>query len=96
MTIVICLVLLIPLGLLAPKLVVERLPSGLGVLLGAALALGLGFGVVHLVAQGMALAAGADPKLAFESGFNAWKLLLFLAPAAGLHFRRKAARGPEA
>ena len=35
---------------------------------------------------------GADSKSAFESGFNAWKLLIFLAPAAGLHFRRQAAK----
>ena len=96
MTLLICLVLLVPLGLYVPKLIVGRLPSGFGILLGMAAALGLGFVVVLGVAEGVALATGADAKLAFESGFNAWKLLIFLAPAAGLHFRRKAAQGPGA
>ena len=92
MTLVICLALLIPLGVLVPRLIVPRMPTGLGVLLAAAAALGLGFLVVLGVAEAAAALTGRDSKLAFESGFNAWKLLVFLAPAAGLHFRRRAVR----
>ena len=96
MTLLICLVLLVPLGVLVPKWIVGRMPSALGIALGAAVALGLGFGVVMGVAEGVAAMTGADAKLEFESGFNAWKLLVFLAPAAGLHFRRQAAKAAEA
>lgn len=90
MTLLICLAVLVPLGVLIPKWVVGRMPSGLGIALGAGLALGVGFGVVLGVAEAVAALTGADAKLEFEGGFNAWKLLVFLAPAAGLHFRRQA------
>jgi hypothetical protein len=93
MTLVICLALLVPLGILVPRLIVPRMPTGLGIVLGAAAALGLGFLVVLGVAEAVAALTGRDSKLEFESGFNAWKLLVFLAPAAGLHFRRRAAQG---
>ena len=96
MTLVICLALLVPLGVLVPKWVVGRMPSALGIALGAGLALASGFAVVMGVAEAVAAVTGADAKLQFESGFNAWKLLVFLAPAAGLHFRRQAAKAAEA
>ncbi|MEM6439382.1 MAG: hypothetical protein AAF763_06795 [Pseudomonadota bacterium] len=92
MTLIICLILLVPLGVYLPKLAAERMPSTLGVILGAGAALLVGAGVVYVVAQSLAAATGADAKLAFESGFNAWKLLIFLAPAAGIHYRRQAAK----
>ena len=96
MTLVICLILLIPLGVFLPKAAVERMPTTLGVILGAGAALLIGAGVVYAVAQALAAATGADAKLAFESGFNAWKLLIFLAPAAGIHYRRQAAKADGA
>ncbi|MEM1313222.1 MAG: hypothetical protein AAGI51_01615 [Pseudomonadota bacterium] len=96
MTLIICLILLIPLGIYLPKLAAERMPTTLGVILGAGAALLLGAGLVYGVAQVLAAVAGADAKLAFESGFNAWKLLIFVAPAAGIHYRRQAAKGAEA
>ena len=95
MTLIICLILLVPLGVAAPKVVVRRMPTTFGVVLGVALALGLGAVVVWLVATGVATATGADSKLAFESGFNAWKLLIFLSPAAGIHYRRLAGKTAE-
>lgn len=96
MTLIICLILLVPLGVFLPKMAVERMPTTLGVILGAGAALLVGAGVVYVVAQVLAAAAGADAKLAFESGFNAWKLLIFLAPAAGIHYRRQAAKAADA
>lgn len=93
MTLLICLALLVPLGVLIPRAVVRWRPSGLGIALGAGLALAPGVGIVAGVAYGVTLVRGSDFVLEFDSGFNAWKLLIFLAPAAGLHFRRQAEKG---
>ena len=96
MTILACLVLLVPLGVLIPRLVVRRLPNGAGVALAVLITLAAGAGVVYAAAPLLGALKGTDPKLEFETGFNAWKLLIFLAPAAAIHFRRKAAAGSQA
>ena len=95
MTILVCLALLIPVGVLIPRLVIARMPTGVGAALAVALALGVGAGVVYAAAPVLGAIRGTDPKLEFEAGFNAWKLLIFLAPAAAIRFRRKAAAEPK-
>jgi len=95
MTLVICLILLIPLGLWLPKMAVARMPSGLGILLGAGAALAAGAAVAYGVGFAMAAIFGTNPTDEVNASFNAWKLLIFLAPAAGLHFRRQAGKTEE-
>lgn len=92
MTLVICLILLLPLGVWLPKLAVGRMPSGAGVLLGAGAALALGAGVAYAVGFAMAALMGTNATDEINASFNAWKLLIFLAPAAGIHYRRQAAK----
>lgn len=93
MTLVLYIALCAGLGVGLPWLMIPRLPGKWRVLWSSLLTLAAGFGLVWLAAQAVALLGLGDFKLEFERAVNAWKLLIFLAPAAGLHFRRKAEAG---
>ncbi|MEO0679583.1 MAG: hypothetical protein AAF192_04110 [Pseudomonadota bacterium] len=95
MTLVICLILIVPLGVWLPKLIVGRMPSGLGVLLGAGAAMAAGAAIAYGLGFLVASATGSNAVDEINAAFNAWKLLIFLAPAAGLHYRRQAAKAEE-
>ena len=96
MTLVLYIALCAALGVGLPRLLVPRLPGSWRVLWSSAVTLAAGFGLVWAAAQGVALLDAGDFKLEFERAVNAWKLLIFLAPAAGLHFnRQRAASGGD-
>lgn len=80
----------IALGWFVPHLVVQRVSGTFGVVLGAGLALILGAGAVWLGAQAAGALALGDPTTEFNRGFNAWKIMLLLAPASAIHARRQA------
>ena len=75
-------------GIIAPRWVVARMPSGLGVMVGCSIALILGAAFVWLAAAGFDLLGIEERGSAFDRGFNAWKIMIFLAPAAALALRR--------
>ncbi|MEM8753062.1 MAG: hypothetical protein AAGF90_08805 [Pseudomonadota bacterium] len=75
-------------GWFVPAVAVKRMPSTLGAVLGVVAALALGAGAVWLTAQAAAALGSGDARAAFDRGFNAWKFMILLAPAAALHARR--------
>jgi hypothetical protein len=95
LTLALGLLLLIPLGIWLPRLGARRLGGDVGAAIGAAGALVVGFGVIWGLAFAVAALTGADATLQSESGFNAWKLLIFLAPASALHIRRQQRRAED-
>lgn len=96
MMVVLGLILAIPLGWYGPRLGAQRLGGDVGAAIGAAGALILGFAAIYALAFVMAAATGGDPKLEFEAGVNAWKLLIILAPASAIHVRRQQRRAEAA
>ena len=75
-------------GVIVPRQFVARMPSGLGVMIGCSIALILGAAFVWLAAAGFDLAGIEERGSAFDRGFNAWKIMIFLAPAAALSLRK--------
>ncbi|MEM9043773.1 MAG: hypothetical protein AAGC81_03690 [Pseudomonadota bacterium] len=92
MTLVIFIIAVILIGWFAPRLVVDRVDGSAGIWLGSIAALLVGVGVIWLGAQGAEIAGLGDAKTEFDRGFNAWKIMLFIAPAAALHRRRQLAK----
>jgi hypothetical protein len=82
-------VAVIAIGWLVPRLIVHRIGGTAGVILGTGLALSLGAGVVWIGAQMAGMLGLGDPVTEFNRGFNAWKIMLLLAPASALHARRQ-------
>lgn len=76
-------------GWLVPPLVVARMPSKAGFALGCIAALALGAAFIWLGAQAAEALGVEEHRSAFDRGFNAWKIMLLLAPASALHARRK-------
>lgn len=90
----------IALSWVVPALAARRFPTSAGVSIGVVLALALGVVFIWLVAEAAGGLGLADPAVEFERGLNAWKIMLLLAPAVGLHVRRRtnalrAQRPPE-
>ena len=88
MTFVIAFLACAAIGWFVPAFAVRKAPGALGVILGVGGALILGVGAVWLAAQATGL-TGADPEAEFARGFNAWKFMILLAPAAALNARRR-------
>lgn len=88
MVLAVMIVGVILIGVIAPRWVVARMPSGMGVVIGSLAAMGLGAGFVWLAAAGFDALGVEDRGSAFDRGFNAWKIMIFLAPAAALSLRK--------
>jgi len=80
--------LCIAIGWVVPQLMVPRLPARLSVPVAALTALGLGVLAVWLGALVFDALGVEEARLAFDRGFNAWKIMLFVAPASALQARR--------
>ncbi|SIO41602.1 hypothetical protein SAMN05444722_1999 [Rhodovulum sp. ES.010] len=89
MVLVVFILLSILIGWVVPQVLVPRLPGRVAVLVASLVALLLGAGAVWVGAQvfdGLGVEA-ADS--AFSRGFNAWKIMLLVAPASALQARRQ-------
>ena len=75
-------------GWAVPRLLVPRLPAGVAVVAASLAALAIGVGVIWLGAQIFDAAGVEEAGSAFERGFNAWKIMLLIAPAVAIHTRR--------
>ena len=84
---------IILIGWFVPAAVVARIPGGAGVVLGCAAALLLGAGVIWLGAQAAEALGVEESRSAFDRGFNAWKIMLLIAPASALAARRRIKAG---
>jgi hypothetical protein len=80
-------------GWFTPAFVVRRMPSGLGFAFGCIAALTLGAGFIWLGAEAAEAFGIEESRSAFDRGFNAWKIMLLIAPASALHTRRKTTAG---
>ncbi|GAA0312658.1 hypothetical protein [Rhodovulum strictum] len=89
MVLVVFILLSILIGWFVPRLLVRRIPGRLAVPVAILAALALGAGAVWLGAQGFDLAGIEDADSAFARGFNAWKIMLLVAPASALQTRRE-------
>ena len=81
-------VLSLVIGWVVPQALVRRLPARIAVLGASLLALALGAGAVWLGAQAFGLLGVEDAGSAFARGFNAWKVMILVAPASALQARR--------
>ena len=93
MTLVAFILAVILIGWFVPRLVVDRVAGSAGIWAGSIMALLVGVAVIWIGAQGAEMAGLGDAKTEFDRGFNAWKIMLFVAPAAALHRRRQIAKG---
>ncbi|MEL6999081.1 MAG: hypothetical protein ACFB03_04770 [Paracoccaceae bacterium] len=85
-------VLTIVIGWGLPQILIPRLPDGMAVLIASVATLAIGAGVVWVGAQIFGALGIEEPQSAFDRGFNAWKLMLLLAPASALHARKTRAK----
>ncbi len=76
-------------GWLVPPLIVSRMPSKVGFALGCITALALGAAFIWIGAQAAETFGIEEHRSAFDRGFNAWKIMLLIAPASALAARRK-------
>lgn len=76
-------------GWFVPAAIVARMPSGAGFVLGCVAALGLGAAFIWIGAQAAEALGIEEQRSAFDRGFNAWKIMLLIAPASALAARRK-------
>ena len=95
MSIVVFIVLTILIGWAVPRFLVPRLPDGMAVVVASLIALAVGVGVIWIGAQLFDAAGIEDATSAFERGFNAWKIMLLIAPAVAIHTRRNLAKETE-
>lgn len=75
-------------GWLVPPLIVSRMPSKAGFALGCIVALAVGAAFIWLGAQAAEAFGIEEHRSAFDRGFNAWKIMLLIAPASALNTRR--------
>ena len=80
-------------GWFVPPMIVTRMPSKAGFVLGCIVALGIGAAFIWLGAQAAEALGIEEHRSAFDRGFNAWKIMLLIAPASALHTRRKMTEG---
>lgn len=76
-------------GWFVPRLIIARMASAAGAVIGCVVALALGAAAVWLLAQASGALGLGDARAEFDRGFNAWKFMLLLAPAAALDARRR-------
>ena len=76
-------------GWLVPQLLVPRLPGGMAVIASSVIALALGAGFVWLGGKTVDALGIEDADSAISRGFNAWKIMLLVAPASALQARRR-------
>jgi len=76
-------------GWFAPAFIVSRMPTSGGFAVASIIALALGAGFIWLGAMGADALGIEDQRAAFDRGFNAWKIMLLIAPASALHTRRR-------
>ena len=82
-------VVVILIGWFVPAAIFRRMPSTVGFVLGCAVALGLGAACIWLGAQAVDALGIEEQRSAFDRGFNAWKIMLLIAPASALNARKK-------
>lgn len=82
-------VVIIALGWFVPRAVVKKLDGSLGILMGTGLALALGVAAIWAGSQIAGILDLGNPRSEFDRGFNAWKIMLLLAPASAIHARRQ-------
>lgn len=87
LTVFILAVLLI--GWFVPRPIVGRVDGAAGIWAGSLVALLCGVGSIWAGATAVEAMGLGDAKTEFERGFNAWKIMLFIAPASALHRRRR-------
>ena len=80
-------------GWFVPASIVSRMPSGAGFALGCAAALGIGAAFIWIGALAAESLGVEEHRSAFDRGFNAWKIMLLIAPASALAARRRATAG---
>ncbi|MEL7466401.1 MAG: hypothetical protein AAFN79_20175 [Pseudomonadota bacterium] len=88
MTLVLALFACAAIGWLVPAYAVRRISGALGMIAGIGGALLLGAAAVWLIAKSAGL-SGADFDAEFARGFNAWKIMILLAPASAITERRR-------
>ena len=88
MVLVVFIILTILIGWAVPRLLVPLLPAGLAVVGASLAALAIGAGAIWIGAQLFGMAGIEEAGSAFERGFNAWKIMLLIAPAVAIHTRR--------
>ncbi|MEM1275087.1 MAG: hypothetical protein AAGH74_01040 [Pseudomonadota bacterium] len=93
MTLVLFIIAVILIGWFAPRPIVDRVDGTVGLWVACISALLIGVAVIWLGAQAAELAGLGDAKTEFDRGFNAWKIMLFVAPASAVHRRRQTAKG---
>lgn len=82
-------------GWFTPAAIVARMPTGAGFAIGCAAALLLGAAFIWLGAQAADALGVEERRSAFDRGFNAWKIILLIAPASALAARRKITAGDK-
>ncbi|MEM7744474.1 MAG: hypothetical protein AAF409_12270 [Pseudomonadota bacterium] len=92
MVLVVFIVITLLIGWFGPQWLVPRLPGSMPVLVASVATLALGAGTVWAGAQLFGAAGVEEAQSAFDRGFNAWKIMLLLAPASALHAARNLAK----
>ncbi|MEM0942591.1 MAG: hypothetical protein AAGI70_01465 [Pseudomonadota bacterium] len=77
------------LGWFVPRVVLDHYTGPWPVVVASGVALALGAAVIWVGAQTFAALGEFDAKTEFDRGFNAWKIMLLLAPAAALHRQKQ-------
>ena len=89
MVLVTFIIVTLAIGAFVPQWLVPLLPENLAVAVVSIATLALGAAAVWVGAQIFAATGIEDAQSAFDRGFNAWKIMLRLAPASALHAVRK-------
>ncbi|MBY8974623.1 hypothetical protein KHP62_02315 [Rhodobacteraceae bacterium NNCM2] len=88
MTLVLFIIAVILIGWFVPRLVMDRYTGPYAVVIASAVALILGAAVIWFGAQLAAMIGDFDAQTEFDRGFNAWKIMLLIAPASALQRRK--------
>ncbi|MEM7671046.1 MAG: hypothetical protein AAF317_18295 [Pseudomonadota bacterium] len=91
MTLVLFILAVVLIGWGVPRLVVDHYPGPVQILVASVVALAIGAGVIWIGAQVAEAVANYDAQTEFDRGFNAWKIMLLIAPASALHRRKQLA-----
>ncbi len=84
-------VVTLAIGWFVPRLVMDRVALRYPILMSSAVACALGAAVIWIGAQAAGTLGLGDAQTEFDRGFSAWKIMLFLAPAAALHRQKQRA-----
>lgn len=91
MTLVLFIIAVVLIGWIVPRLVVDHYAGPVQILVASVVALAIGAGVIWIGAQVAEIVANYDAQTEFDRGFNAWKIMLLIAPASALHRRKQLA-----